>query len=721
MSIVFKNNIFSLETKDTLYQIKVDEYGVLLHLWYGGSSGEELDYLLDYPDIGFSGNIYEARHRRNYSYDTLPLEYSALGTGDYRVPAFVAKDASGTPSVNLKYKDHIIYRGKYSIPGMPAVYSENEAVDTLEITLEDTKGLLEVVLKYGVFEKENIITRSAAVKNLCNDEITLDRVMSLCMDIKRDDLELIHFHGRHFMERRPERIPLVHAIVDISSNRGTSSHQHNPGFIICDKDCTEDDGFCMGALLVYSGSFLAQIELDQMSQARAVLGISPENFSWRLAPDEIFYSPEVILSSSEKGLAALSQSFHEIIRHNVCRGKYKLSERPVLINSWETAYFDFDDRKILRLAKDASDLGLEMLVLDDGWFGKRDDDTSGLGDWYVNTDKLKGGLAPLIKGVKDRGLKFGIWIEPEMVSEDSNLYLAHPEWVIHVPGRAPVHSRYQMVLDFSNKDVVDHIFDKIKTLLTEHDIDYVKWDMNRSICDWSDMEHPHKYVLGVYDLAERLTSAFPDILFEGCSGGGGRFDAGMLYYFPQIWCSDNSDAYDRTFIQYGTSFFYPISTMGAHVSEVPNHRSGRVTSLKTRAIVAMSGCFGYELDLGKLSPEEKQAISDQVKDYSNKRGLIHDGTYYRLSDPYHQNMSAWMFVSKDKKRALVYGVHFRSGVSTIRRKIRLRGLDAESEYLVKPYDLNLSGSTLCNVGLLLPEFCGDEDSFEFEIIARDAR
>ena len=542
----------------------------------------------------------------------------------------------------------------------------------------------------------------------------------MCLSLHDGAWDWMHFHGRHTMERQMERRALFHGIQQIESTRGTSSHQQNPALILCERDCTETSGLCIGAALMYSGSFQAQIEVDQLGQARMVMGIHPEQFSWNLEVGERFYTPEVILSCSTQGLGRLSQQFHSVIRNHVCRGDYKLSARPILINNWEATYFDFNEEKILSIAKQASELGIDLMVLDDGWFGKRDDDCSGLGDWTVNEQKLKGGLGALVEKINALGMRFGLWFEPEMVSEDSDLYRAHPDWALRIPGRDPVRSRYQLVLDLSREEVREYLYASMSKLLRENHIEYVKWDMNRSICDWysaalapeRQAELPHRYVLGLYELLERLTSEFPHVLFEGCSGGGGRFDAGMLYYCPQIWCSDDTDAHERTFIQYGTSFFYPVSTVGSHVSAVPNHQTGRTTAIGTRGTVAMAGSFGYELDLNLLSEEEKQTVVEQVKKYRELQPLIYDGSYFRLSDPYTDGMAAWEFVSGDQSRVLVQGVIYRAESNTLRKKIRLRGLDANARYRINGGEATYTGSALMAGGVLLPKTSGDDVSFE---------
>mgnify|MGYP000142096505 FL=1 len=720
MAITVKDKIFNLETKNTLYQMKVDRFGVLNHLWYGEKTDCCMDYLLDYPDAGFSGNIYEAENERTYSLNTLPQEYSTSGVGDFRISAISVTHEDGSNALDLRVREYQIKKGKYEIPGLPAVYAKEDEAETLEITLKDTATEAEVILKYGVFEKEDVITRSVVVKNSGKTPIVINKVHSMCLDIPYGDWEWMHFYGRHTMERQAERVPVLHGISESSSSRGTSSHHQNPAVLLCEKDCTETNGHCIGAALMYSGGFQAQVEKDQLEQIRLVMGIHPDTFEWILEAGEAFYTPEVILSCSTTGFAKLSQNFHHIIRNHVCRGTYQLSSRPVLINNWEATYFDFNEEKILNIARQASKLGIDMMVLDDGWFGKRDDDCSGLGDWFVNEKKLNGGLKALVEKINAMGMKFGLWFEPEMVSEDSDLYRNHPDWAIQIPGRKPMRSRYQLVLDMSNPEVVDYLYGVMSAILRENHIEYVKWDMNRSISDWytatlsrgRQMEMPHRYVLGLYELLEKLTSEFPDVLFEGCSGGGGRFDAGMMYYCPQIWCSDDTDAHERTFIQYGTSFFYPTSTVGSHVSAVPNHQTGRITSIETRGVVAMAGSFGYELDLNQLSEEEKTVVAKQVTHYKEYQSLIYNGDYYRLANPFEDGMSAWSWISEDKKIILVQGVLFRAKPNVLRKTLRLMGLEAKKNYKIAGTEEVYTGVALMSGGVLLQRAVGDDVSFE---------
>ena len=719
-----KTGLFQLITDNTEYQMKPDKYGVLRHIWYGEKTGCDMEYLQSYPDAGFSGNIYDAGNDRTYSHDTLPLEYACDGVGDYRITGISAVHSDGSSALDLRYKDYRIIKGKYGIKGLPAVYADENEADTLEIILKDKYSDTEVTLRYGVLPQLDIITRCVSVKNNGKTSVILTNAASLCLDIPHGEWEWVHFHGRHTMERVAERSKLYHGIQESSSRRGTSSHHQNPSVILCSPDCTETSGCCIGALLAYSGSFRTQIELDQLEQVRLVMGINPGLFRWELKPSEVFDTPEVIMSYSTKGMEKLSHNFHKVIREHVCRGKYKVAERPVLINNWEATYFDFNEEKILKIAEQAASLGVDMLVLDDGWFGKRDNDCSGLGDWFVNTNKIKGGLGKLAEKIKSLGMKFGLWFEPEMVSEDSDLYRSHPDWAIKIPSRDPVRSRYQLVLDVTNAKVREYLFESISNILKSADISYIKWDMNRSICDWytpclsaeNQGEMPHRYVLGLYELLERLTAAFPDVLFEGCSGGGGRFDAGMLYYCPQIWCSDDTDAFERTKIQYGTSFFYPVSTVGSHVSAVPNHQTGRVTSLEARAVTAMAGSFGYELDLNTLSYDEKQAVREQITRFKQYRGLIHNGLYYRLSDAVNDKFALWEYVSHDQKEVLVHGIIFRTEPNRTQYLIKLRGLMPDGDYRLTESDEVYKGSALMNGGILLPKSWGDNFPVEMHFI-----
>ena len=710
-----EKKIFTLETDHTMYQMQADAYGVLRHLWYGAKTGCDMSYLQDYPDVGFSGNIYAAGNDRTYSLDTLPLEYAGAGVGDFRVPAVAAVHADGSSALDLRYYSHTVKPGKYGIEGLPAVYAAEDEAETLEVVLRDTASAVEVTLLYAVLPALDLVTRCARIRNLGETPVTLTKAASLCLDISRGSWEWVHFHGRHAMERQMERRLLFHGIQEIGSTRGTSSHHQNPTVLLCTPDCTETAGACIGAALVYSGSHQTRLECDQLGQVRMVMGIHPDLFRWELKAGETFSTPEVMLSYSDTGLETLSHHFHQAIREHICRGKYQLAERPVLINNWEATYFGFDTEKILHIAEEAARLGVDMLVLDDGWFGKRDDDCSGLGDWFVNETKLSGGLHDLVEKIKGMGMRFGIWFEPEMISEDSDLYRKHPDWAIRIPDRAPMRSRYQLVLDMANPEVQEYLFRVMSDVLHSADISYVKWDMNRIISDWYTRtlpadrqgEMPHRYVLGLYALLERLTAAFPDVLFEGCSGGGGRFDAGMLYYCPQIWCSDDTDAYERTKIQYGTSFFYPVSAVGSHVSTVPNHQTGRITPFETRGTVAMAGSFGYELDLNLLSDGEKQEVAEQIRQFKTYGPLIHNGKYYRLTNPMAEDAALWEFAAQDGSEVLVQGMLFHAEANVLRRTVQLRGLDAEKRYRLDGTEQVYTGAALMAGGVLLPKAWGD--------------
>ena len=724
MGIIYceKDRTFTLQTKNTTYQMQVDRYGFLLHLYYGKKTDGCMDYLLTYYDRGFSGNPYDAGEDRTYSMDTLPQEFPCYGNGDFRSTAFAVENADGSMSCDLRYKSHKIFDGKYNLEGLPAVYASDEEAQTLEILMEDPVTGVKVVLLYGVLSAQDIITRSVSVKNESSGKIYLNKIESASLDFLYGDYELLTFYGRHAMERNVQRVPVVHGTQKIGSVRGTSSHQYNPMMILAEKETTEDKGNCYAMSFVYSGCFQGEVLKDQLNQTRMMLGLQEEAFRYPLETGEMFQAPEVILSYSSEGMNRLSQNLHHCIRQHICRGKYKEEIRPILINSWEAAYFDFTGDTIYELAKAAKEVNIDMLVMDDGWFGKRDDDNSGLGDWFVNEKKLGGTLGNLIKRINDLGVKFGIWIEPEMVSEDSDLYRKHPDWALTVPGRNPVRSRNQLVLDFSRKEVVDEIYDQICKVLDQGNIEYVKWDMNRSLVDvYSSVTRDqgrvlHDYVLGLYDFLERLVQRYPNLLIEGCSGGGGRFDAGMMYYTPQIWCSDNTDAIDRLRIQYGTSFGYPVSVVGSHVSAVPNHQTGRKTPLHTRGVVAMSGTFGYELNLMKLSEEEKQEIREQIAEYKSYAPIIQNGLYYRLSNPTTEEICAWEFVHTDEKEQskvllniVMQVIH---GNMTV-NYVKLQGLEETAVYREKKSGKRYTGAALMYGGMPLPIESGEYQAYQY--------
>ncbi len=726
MAIVYneKTKVFNLQTERTTYQMKIGEFGFLFHLYYGErlEADSDLSYLIQRRDRGFSGNPYEAKEDRSFSLDYFPQEYSCFGNGDYRCDSIQTVNGDGSCVTDLRYRSHKIYPGKYSLPGLPAMFWDEGEGESLEITLEDPVTNIRVILYYGVLEKEDIITRAVKVENASNEKIRLEKAMSVCLDFNQNQFDWIHFYGRHAMERQTERNPLYHGKQSVGSIRGASSHHHNPFVILCDRHATEEQGDCYGMMFLYSGCFLAEIEVDQIHQTRAVMGIHPDMFSFGLKPGEEITLPEAALSYSSKGLCQLTQNYHDGIRKHLLRGEWAHKRRPILINNWEATYFDFNGEKLLQIAKDAKELGIEMLVMDDGWFGKRDFDDSGLGDWYVNEEKLGCTLKELADGINALGMKLGVWFEPEMISEDSDLYRKHPDWALQFPGRKGNISREQFVLDFSRKDVRDYIEESMSAVLDSANIEYIKWDMNRSLGNIYSAALPperqgevcHQYVLGLYDLLERLTKKYPHILFEGCSGGGGRFDAGMLYYTPQIWCSDNTDAMERLKIQYGTSFGYPIGTVGSHVSACPNHQTGRSTPLETRGTVAMAGSFGYELDLTKMTPEEKEIIRKQVEEYKRYDELVHEGDYYRLAGPYgNDRVTAWQFMDKEKKNGLFCAVMTRLQANPTPVVVKLKGLEKERMYQVN--GTVYSGAALMYGGLLLPVPQEEYESFRYEI------
>ncbi|MEY8469177.1 alpha-galactosidase [Faecalibaculum rodentium] len=708
---VIGDRIFQIETEHTCYQIQADRHNILSHLWYGPKTGGQvMDYLQDYPDVGFAGSIADAGNDRTYSLDTRLQEYPCEGTGDYRISAAGLEDSRG---LDLRYEGFEILEGRPPLERLPGIRETDIPLQTLVIHLADHVTQVTCDLFYVADEENDAIIRSARFENRSGRPVWLDRTASLSLDVHHGEpVGLITFTGRHNKERQFTRRRLEQGIVSTGSTRGTSSHQQNPAVILTGPDTTETNGWAVGAMLVYSGSFRADVEMDQLGQARLVMGINPYGFRWKLNPGESFQTPEAVLIRSDEGLEVLSLRFHRLIRQRLIPPRFRNRPRPVLINTWEAAYFNFDRKTILDIARQSADMDIDLLVLDDGWFGSRNSDNAGLGDWEVNEKKLQGSLQSLIEEVNAAGLDFGIWIEPEMVNEDSNLYRTHPGWVLKAPGRGPVRGRNQLVLDMTNPEVVDHLFQVFSKLLTDNHITYVKWDMNRSLADRHSDHLPedrqgevhHRYMLGVYDLLDRLTKAFPDVLFEGCSGGGGRFDAGMLYYTPQIWCSDDTDPHERTLIQYGTSFFYPPDTVGSHVSASPNHQTGRRTSLETRAAAAMPGTFGYELDPETLDDLEREEIRGMNQLYRDLQPLIFHGRYYRLTNP-GQGMALWEIADDD--RVLVQGLVYETEPNALRQRVRLRGLDPKAVY--RDADgMRRTGQALMTGGLLLPLTSGTD-------------
>ena len=718
MGIIYceKDRTFTLQTKETTYQMQVDQYGFLLHLYYGKKAEGCMDYLLTYYDRGFSGNPYDAGTDRTYSMDSLPQELSCYGNGDFRSASLMLENGDGSMSCDMRYKNYTIRDGKYSLPGLPAVYADNDEAQTLEIVLEDPATGVEAMLLYGVLPELDIITRSVYIRNQSSEKFYVNKVMSAELDFLYGDYDLLTFYGRHAMERNLQRVPVAHGSQMIGSVRGTSSHQYNPMMILAEKDTTEDHGGCYAMSFVYSGNFRMQAEVDTHDVTRITAGINPEGFDWKLEPGESFQTPEAVLVYSENGLNGMSQTFQKLYAKRLARGYWRDKARPILNNNWEATYFDFTEDRLVEIARKAKECGVELFVLDDGWFGARRNDRAGLGDWVANEELLPNGIKGLSERIEALGLKFGLWFEPEMVNKDSDLYRAHPDWILQTPGRNTSHGRYQYVLDFARKEVVDHIYGMMAKLLSESKISYIKWDMNRSITECYSSKLPsdrqgevfHRYILGVYDLYERLTNEFPEVLFESCASGGGRFDPGMLYYAPQGWTSDDSDAIERLKIQYGTSMCYPLSSMGSHVSVVPNHQVFRNTPLHTRANVAYFGTFGYELDLNKLTEEEIKEVKEQITFMKEYREVLQFGTFYRLKSPFEGNETVWMVTNEDRTLAIVGYYRVLNGVNQPYSRVRLQGLNPDMVYENVWNHTENYGDELMNYGLITSDVTAGE-------------
>ena len=720
-----ETGLITLHTLHTSYQMWADGQGVVHHLYYGPAiGGSDLRGLEFYSDCGFSPQPAGMDRQRDYSLDTLCQEYTGSGVGDYRIGCLRLAGPDGSRAADLRFVSAEAVPGKYSLPGLPAACAEDGACETLRLKLKDKVNGLAVTLLYGVFAQADVITRAALLENEGSGSIRLDKAASACLDLPFGKWELIHFHGRHCMERQPERVPLSHNIQTLRSARGASSHQHNPFAILAAPHTTEEAGECLGAMLVWSGNFKIECEVSQMQSTRLVAGVSDDDFSWTLEPGGQFAAPEVLFCYSDQGLSELSARYHRFLQRHIIRSPWRDKPRPILINNWEATYMDFDAQRIWDIARQARDLGVEMLVLDDGWFGERSDDSSGLGDWQFNEKKLGCTFDQLIGRVREMGLLFGLWIEPEMVCANTALYAAHPDWALSIPGRAPATGRSQLVLDMGRPDVVDYLYNLFHRLLAEHDIAYIKWDMNRNLTDvYSRVLPPerqgeaaYRYMLGLYSLLDRLTRDFPQVLFEGCAGGGGRFDAGMLCYCPQIWCSDDTDAIHRIKIQYGTSFGYPPCAMGSHISASPNHQTGRSTLLSTRAVVAMAGTFGYELDLQKLTADEKEMVKAQIVRYKQLQPLLLEGRCERLTDAVTDTcFTAWQFTAPDRSRAAVSVVVIDPQANPWPIHIRLRGLDPQALYHESLTERVYTGAALCHAGLTLPIMQGDYPAVQIMI------
>ncbi len=676
--IIKNNNTFHLQGRNISYIMAVDSFGNLIHIHYGRKLHDK-----DYDKTNTKYVNWAAYDENNITLENTQQEYPSYGHTDLRNPAYTVKNVDGNSISQLKYKDYTIKENYIpEIEGMPSLFIGNKSAQTLEITLEDKISGVEVVLSYSVFDDYDVILRNTRIHNISDSTIEIDSAYSANLDIAKGNYDLIYFSGGWGREREFCRCEIQQgAKIDISNARGGSGHTLNPFIMVSEHNADEDKGNVYGFSLIYSGNHSSMIECDQYGNIRVQQGINPFMFKWTLEKGESFVTPQCVMCYSENGIGGLSRELNDVYRTNLCRSKWADKDRPILINNWEATYFDFDEDKLLSIAKRAKEAGVELFVLDDGWFGTRNDDFSGLGDWTVNYDKLPSGIDGLAKKINDIGLKFGLWFEPEMVNPDSDLYRAHPDWAISVPNRISSLSRNQLILDLSRDDVCDYIITAVSDVLKSANIEYVKWDMNRPMTDMPYEGYNHKYTLGFYKIMDAITGAFPNILFEGCSGGGGRFDAGVLAYMPQIWTSDNSDAAARLKIQYATSMGYPVSAISAHVTAVPNHQNGRITSLKMRADTAYAGVFGYELDITKMSDTELAEIKKQVETDKKLRTLMRTGDFYRILSPYETNYCSWEMVSKDKKEVFFYSAKIFSVANSHDIRIKLKGLDAEAKYM----------------------------------------
>lgn len=728
MSVTFneEKKIFRLDTEKSTYVMGVSPEGFLGHIYYGDRLFMEADnYLLRMEEPPYTPSV--NKREKSAFLDFFPMEYPTGGIGDYRESCLNIRNAAGNMGCELHYTGHEIYKGKKGLKGLPASFATEDEAETLEITLKDADLDLEVVLSYTAFEKENVITRSVRVQNQGKEDLRIEKILSACLDMDNENFSMLSLHGTWARERHIQTGELHYGKQVISSARGESSHQEHPFIALVTNGTEQENGKVYAMHFVYSGNFMAETELCQFDNLRMTMGINPEEFSWLLTPGEEFQAPEVVIVYSGNGLGAMTRSYHDFYRNHLIRSKFKYEKRPILINNWEATYFDFNTDKLLDIAREAKKCGIEMLVMDDGWFGKRNSDNCSLGDWKVNEEKITGGLKHLVDEVNKIGLQFGIWFEPEMISPDSDLYRAHPDWAIQIQGREATQSRNQYVLDFSRPEVRDYAYECVASVLRSANIAYVKWDMNRQLSDLGSSYLPkerqqelfHRYVLGVYELQERLVTEFPDLLLENCSGGGARFDPGMLYYSPQIWCSDNTDVVERLMIQEGSALIYPLSVIGAHVSDCPNHSVGRVTPFETRGHVALAGTFGYELDITKIPEEDRALIPEQTATYNKYRHLIQQGEYYRIAS-YRENhkYDCWALSSQDKKEVLVTYVQVLGVPNSHSRKVFLRGFDPKVTYRLEGTEETYTGEMLMKGGFLMKDFWGDFKSRLYHFTAK---
>lgn len=727
MGITFNENskLFKLDTPKTSYILGVeDQFGYLLHYYYGRKlHSDDVRYLSRTSEPPFTP---EKNNRDKLSFlDCAPFEYPMGGMGDFRDHCLEIRTLSGHTAIEAGYRSHSIAKGKAPLPGLPATFGTEEDCTSLTVTLADPILGIAIDLQYTVFEKLDVITRSVKIRNEGSQAVYLTKALSMCLDEDNKDFSILTLHGSWGRERRIQYRKIGHGRQGVYSERGESSHQDHPFLALTTPNISQTAGEVYGFHFVYSGNFAAQSEVNQFDSVRTVMGISPYNFCWKLEPGEGFQTPEVVMVYSSEGLGHMTRTYHDLYRRHLIRSTWKNKKRPILINNWEATYFNFNTEKLLSIAREAANTGIEMLVMDDGWFGNRFDDNRALGDWFVNEEKLPGGLKYLVDEVNKLGLKFGIWMEPEMISPDSDLYRAHPDWAIAVPGRTAGLCRNQYVLDLTRGEVLEYVWERIEAILSSANIAYLKWDMNRQLADLGSLNLPadrqgelyHRYVLAVYQLQERLIRRFPDLLVENCSGGGARFDPGMLFYSPQIWCSDDTDAIERLKIQEGTALIYPLSAMGAHVSDCPNHTVGRVTPFETRGHVALAGTFGYELDITRIPQEDRDMIPRQTQMYHRYNDLVREGDYYRLAS-YGENheYDCWQVTAKDGSETLVTFVQVLNRPNYHSRRVPLQGLDPAARYRVEETGKSYSGDALMYAGLPVENLWGDFKSRLYTLI-----
>ncbi len=711
MSISFyeTTKTFHLCDQKISYIMTVLPNGHLGQLYFGKKVHQREDYPYLYETAVRPMTSYVFEDDCSLSLEHVRQEYGVYGTTDPRRPAVEILQPDGSRICDLQYKGHEIMRGKPPLAGLPATYTEqDDEAETLRVVLEDALTGVVVELLYTIFTQGGILARSARITNAGTGSVHLTTAMSLCMDLPDCDYEWLQFSGAWARERHLKVRKLEQGIQAVDSRRGHSSHEHNPFIVLKRPGTDECQGEAIGFSLVYSGNFLAQAEVDTHDTTRVLMGIHPMGFDWKLDAGESFQTPEAVMVYTDQGLNDMSQTFHRLYQKRLVRGSWRDRPRPILINNWEATYFDFTEDRLMEIAARARECGVELFVLDDGWFGARKNDHAGLGDWVADPKRLPRGITGLAERIEGLGMLFGLWIEPEMVNKDSDLYRAHPDWILATPGRRTSQGRHQYVLDFSRPEVVDCLYEMLAKILREAKVSYIKWDMNRSITECYSAALPpdrqgevfHRYILGVYDLYERLHRDFPHVLFESCASGGGRFDPGLLYYAPQAWASDDSDAVERLKIQYGTSFCYPISSIGSHVSAVPNHQVFRHTPLHTRANVAYFGTFGYELDLNRMTKEELAQVKEQTAFMKEYREILQFGTFYRLESPFEGNITCWMTVSEDRKKAIVGWYRVLNHANMPFSRVRLQGLDLDLLYENLETKETFYGDELMNIGLI---------------------